>query len=165
MKTKTILMKRSSAEDQMTKYPKMPNATSLEYGELAVNYAVGRETISLRNSDNGLATFTNEVLISPSGTPSYPDSTLAKIIIDESVDPVTVDVYTQEQVDGKVDALNQKDTDLQNAIDDKVLRGSEAAPAQTAILIDETESPEYLVYTRAEVDSMFAKLKADNHLA
>lgn len=32
--------------------PKLPTAEQIEYGEIAINYATGKETISLKNSDN-----------------------------------------------------------------------------------------------------------------
>lgn len=38
-------------------YPKIPNPDKLRYGEIAVNYADGLETISLKNSSNGVTVF------------------------------------------------------------------------------------------------------------
>lgn len=38
-------------------YPKIPAVNALEYGEIAVNYAEGLETISLKNSNNSVVTF------------------------------------------------------------------------------------------------------------
>lgn len=38
-------------------YPKLPQPENLKYGEIAVNYAKGLETISLKNSNNGITTF------------------------------------------------------------------------------------------------------------
>ena len=38
--------------------PKLPDPSKLEYGEIAVNYAEGAETISLKNSNNQITTFT-----------------------------------------------------------------------------------------------------------
>lgn len=37
--------------------PKLPNPARLEYGEIAINYALGNETISLKNSSNTITTF------------------------------------------------------------------------------------------------------------
>lgn len=37
--------------------PKLPNPERLDYGEIAVNYAVDNETISVKNSNNGITTF------------------------------------------------------------------------------------------------------------
>lgn len=39
-------------------YPKLPTTSTLDYGELAINYANGFETISLKNSENNVVTFT-----------------------------------------------------------------------------------------------------------
>lgn len=44
-----VLHKRSNQVDNETGYPKLPDAEILEYGELAVNYREGMETISLKN--------------------------------------------------------------------------------------------------------------------
>ena len=49
---KTIQLKRSSALNAEGNGPKLPTVEQLEYGEIAINYAVGHETISLKNSDN-----------------------------------------------------------------------------------------------------------------
>lgn len=38
--------------------PKLPDPSKLNYGEIAVNYADGVETISLKNSNNQIKTFT-----------------------------------------------------------------------------------------------------------
>lgn len=38
--------------------PKLPDPSKLKYGEIAVNYADGVETISLKNSNNQIKTFT-----------------------------------------------------------------------------------------------------------
>lgn len=37
--------------------PKLPLAENIEYGEIAVNYAAGSETVSLKNSNNDIITF------------------------------------------------------------------------------------------------------------
>lgn len=42
---------------QPSGYPKIPRPDQLRYGEMAVNYAKGLETISLKNSDNTITTF------------------------------------------------------------------------------------------------------------
>lgn len=37
--------------------PKLPTSEQIEYGEIAVNYAKGYETLSIKNSDNEIKTF------------------------------------------------------------------------------------------------------------
>lgn len=39
--------------------PKLPSADRIEYGELAINFAKDNETISLKNSDNEIVTFSS----------------------------------------------------------------------------------------------------------
>jgi hypothetical protein len=43
--------------------PKLPSVDRIEYGELAVNFAKGKETISLKNSDDEIVTFSSDVTI------------------------------------------------------------------------------------------------------
>jgi hypothetical protein len=40
--------------------PKLPTAAQLELGELAINFADGYETLSIKNSNNEIVTFTND---------------------------------------------------------------------------------------------------------
>ena len=52
---KTILNKRSSAvNDNGT--PKIPTSEQLQYGEIAINYADGVETLSIKNSNDNIVT-------------------------------------------------------------------------------------------------------------
>lgn len=50
-----LIHKRSSqvVENQ----PKLPTSEQIEYGEIAVNYSKGYETLSIKNSDNEIKTF------------------------------------------------------------------------------------------------------------
>lgn len=54
--SKKILLKRSSAVTDEGS-AKLPEASDLRYGELALNYASGYETLSLKNSDNEIIGF------------------------------------------------------------------------------------------------------------
>ena len=40
--------------------PKLPTSSQIEYGELAVNYARGKETISLKNANNEIVAFSSD---------------------------------------------------------------------------------------------------------
>lgn len=44
-------------------HPKLPTSSQIEYGEIAVNYAAGYETLSIRNTEDGIATFSSDSLI------------------------------------------------------------------------------------------------------
>lgn len=48
---KTLLLKRSSVVDAETNSAKSPSSDQLEFGELALNYASGYETLFVKNSD------------------------------------------------------------------------------------------------------------------
>lgn len=53
-----IIHKNSSA--LVDDNPKLPTSGQLEYGEIAVNYAKDKETISLKNSNNEIVTFSSD---------------------------------------------------------------------------------------------------------
>lgn len=53
-----IIHKNSSA--LIDGNPKLPTSGQLEYGEIAINYAKDKETISLKNSNNEIVTFTSD---------------------------------------------------------------------------------------------------------
>lgn len=50
---KTIQLKRSSALNAEGNGPKLPTVEQLKHGEIAINFAKGYETISLKNNGNG----------------------------------------------------------------------------------------------------------------
>ena len=56
--TKKVLHKRSVAVEN--ELPKLPTSSQLEYGELAINYADGYETISIKNNNNEIVTFSSD---------------------------------------------------------------------------------------------------------
>ncbi len=43
--------------------PKLPSASTIEYGEIAINYAEGYETLSIKNSNNEIATFSSDNVV------------------------------------------------------------------------------------------------------
>jgi len=55
---KSISHKKSSIVENGG--PKLPTAAQLELGELAINFADGYETLSIKNSNNEIVTFTND---------------------------------------------------------------------------------------------------------
>lgn len=56
--------------------PKLPLPSDIEYGELAINYADGYETISIKNSNNEIVTFPN------SNTIEQAEETIAQALSD-----------------------------------------------------------------------------------
>jgi hypothetical protein len=55
---KSISHKKSSIVENGL--PKLPTAAQLELGELAINFADGYETLSIKNNNNEIVTFTND---------------------------------------------------------------------------------------------------------
>ena len=54
-----ILLKRSNVVDSSGN-PKLPDASAMSYGEIAVNYAAGAETLSIKNSSDEIVTFSSD---------------------------------------------------------------------------------------------------------
>lgn len=62
LKIRSLQHKRSSVvNDDNT--PKLPTAGQLVYGEIAINYAKDYETLSIRNSDDAVVTFSSDSII------------------------------------------------------------------------------------------------------
>lgn len=141
--------------------PKLPTADQIAYGEIAINYADGYETFSIKNSNDEIVTFGNEVEV---GSTTPLSGSNIEIFIDESIDPLEVEVYTKSEIDTKTEALETVDTTLQENIDEKVMKRADSVDTTSAILVDEDESPTYEVYTKEQVDAIIAKLKEDNNL-
>lgn len=57
----TVYHKRSSVVTGNS--PKLPSSNQIEYGEIAINYADGYETISIKNSSNNIAVFKDKKYI------------------------------------------------------------------------------------------------------
>lgn len=86
------------------------------------------------------------------------------ILIDETVEGQEVEIYTKADVNGLVSTLEKADSDLQDEVKKKIVVGTEAKNEEGVILIDESDDTTVAVYTKAEVDAIIAKLKADNNL-
>lgn len=99
--------------------PKLPLAGELLYGELAINYHKGTETVSLKNDQDEIVLFHDEVEIS-SGTPKVN----TEIWIDTG-DKTVTEVYTKQQIDSQMSSItnslseiNAKDAEQDERLDD-----------------------------------------------
>jgi hypothetical protein len=88
--------------------PKLPIASDLVYGELAINYHKGTETVSLKNDNDELVLFHDEVEIS-SGTPKVN----TEIWIDTG-DKTVTEVYTKEQIDSQMSGVTTDITSIKS---------------------------------------------------
>jgi len=142
--------------------PKLPTSEQIELGEIAVNYADGHETLAIKNSNGDVVSFSNDqtiidyvdskddVMIKYSGDPDPSVGSPIEIFIDDTVEPAEVDVYTQKQVDDKIDG---------------VVQVNESGDTLTAtVVVDETVNLDVEFYTKAQVDAIIQKLKDDNNL-
>ena len=105
--------------------PKLPSVDSLLYGELAINYHKGTETVSLKNDNDELVLFHDEVEIS-SGTPKIN----TEIWIDLGDSAVT-EVYTKEQIDSQMSGVTNDITSIKttNQTQDSRLQALEGKDA------------------------------------
>ena len=146
--------------------PQLPSPSALVEGEIAINYAEDYETLAIKNSNSDIVTFSNdkiimdyvdekavdEVSIKYSGDPDPSSASTIEIFIDDTVDPKEVDVYTQEQVDDKIESVAQ------------VNESGGTLTIQATLVVDENTTAEVEVYSKAQVDAIIQKLKNDNHL-
>ena len=86
--------------------PKLPSAGGISYGELAINYHKGTETISLKNDENEIVLFHDEVEIG-SGEPKVN----TEIWIDLS-DSGTTEIYTKQQIDSQMSGITNDITSI-----------------------------------------------------
>lgn len=138
--------------------PKLPEASALIEGEIAVNYAKGYETLSIKNSSGDIATFSCdatiqntinssvdskitdaiEVLIGD-GTDEIPQN--IKLYVDTAT-TISDEIYTKEQIDEKISAA----TDVYVGDTEP----AEGSPYQ--IYISTEESPMVEVYSKNQTD-------------
>jgi len=174
---------RSKVVELNSGQPKLPLASELQYGELAINYHKGTETVSFKNDENEIVLFHDEVEIS-SGQPKVN----TEIWIDTSDKSVT-EVYNKEQIDSQMSGINNdiasvnsKNTEQDSRI--QALEGKDAAHetrlvaveslAKDNIIISDTtpssnntelfvdtsnDGDLYEVYTKAQVNDLIDDLK------
>lgn len=144
--------------------PKLPVAEDLLYGEIAINYHAGTETVSLKNDSNEIVTFHDEVEIT-SGDPKVN----TEIWIDTS-DETSYEVYTKEQMDLTINSLDQRISALESqsggtagddAYEVQIGTSGETISANTKIFIDTDTGSEgnIYVYTKEQVDALIADLQ------
>lgn len=130
---------------------KLPTPESLYWGEIAVNYAKGHETLSIKNESGSVVTFHPDEIQIGTSADTINDNTT--VFIDTDADK-TVLVYTQEQVDSLVSGVT-------NLIDEDIIIDSETPTSvNTELWVDTTNDGDpYDVYTKAQVDSFVAELQ------
>lgn len=157
--------------------PKLPTIDQILLGEIGINYANGYERMSIKNDANEIVEFVSKEYVDTSagqaaevkevqigGTTPSGENTI-DIFVDTSIDPISVDVYSKQQIDAKVEALQEEDGDIHEKIDNMIVIGENPTTGtDTEIIIDTSESPAIAVYTQAQVDAIIQKLKDDNHL-
>ena len=123
-----IIHKNSSA--LVDNNPKLPTSGQLEYGEIAINYAKDKETISLKNSNNEIVTFTsdkkldnyvtvsdfdeNELIVSA----ALNDLEESKADKDDLTD-LNNNVYTKEEIDNDHLVISSSLNDLNTRLNTK----------------------------------------------
>lgn len=117
--------------------PKLPDAERIEYGEIAVNYAEGYETLSIKNSNDDVVTFSS-------------DDAIKKIIIDNEkvVANALLDVQKtiqkdiQERIEDNEYVVSNALNELEDKIEDIELDGLDERITINKEAIDELKDTE-----------------------
>ena len=100
MKRVTI-HKRSSVANQMP--------SSLEYGEIAVNYSANNEFLSIKNSSNSMVIFPSSGLIT---------TAINNAVNNETYRAQSAETILENSITNEASARSSKDTELENAINE-----------------------------------------------
>lgn len=95
-----IIHKRSSVVTE-NGMPKIPTPDQLEYGEIAINYAAGKETLSIKNTDN-------EILSLP----------FKKVIVDQALSDVSTNAVSNKVVSTAIEGIEDAVANKQDTISD-----------------------------------------------
>ena len=106
-----IIHKNSSA--LVDNNPKLPTSGQLEYGEIAINYAKDKETISLKNSNNEIVTFTSDKKLDNYVTVSGFDEAI------ENLETQFSNFYTKQEIDDDSLVVASALNDLEESKADK----------------------------------------------
>ena len=87
--------------------PKIPTAEQMEYGEIAINYAAGKETISLKNSNNEIVAFSPIETVQTTGSSTTAVMSQNAVTVELNKKANKTDVYTKSEVN---DTLNNYST-------------------------------------------------------
>ena len=123
-----IVHKNSSA--LVDNNPKLPTSGQLEYGEIAINYAKDKETISLKNSNNEIVTFTSDKKLDNYVTVSdFDDDSLVVASALNDLEEKKADkddltnlinnVYTKEEIDNNHLVISSSLNDLNTRLNTK----------------------------------------------
>lgn len=148
------------------------NATTLSEADSLLDGAIKNVSDDLINSVNEINTEIENIISSVTESAnevyigeSTPTMNSIELFIDESIDPISVEVYSKEEVDTKVNALNNIDSTLTSSLNSKITYGDNKDESlSTDLYVDTSANDSIEVYTRAQVDAIIAKLKADNNL-
>lgn len=137
------------------------DAESLVDADIKLDSALHELENSLGSLSGTIISSSDEVWVG-TGEPTIES---IEIFVDESVDPLSVDVYSKAEVDATVESLQNSDTALTQSVNEKVVYGADENNAMTTnLFVDTSASDSVEVYTKAQVDAIIAKLKLDNNL-
>lgn len=97
--------------------PKLPTSSQIEYGELAINYAKGNETIAMKNSNNEIVTFGSNFV-------SQEDFEEVEFVVASTFSYIQGEIEDiGERIESIEDDIDEKIEDLTNEIidDEKVI--------------------------------------------
>ena len=155
--------------------PKIPTAEQMEYGEIAINYAAGNETISLKNSNNEIVAFSPIETVQTTGGSTTAVMSQNAVTVELNKKANTTDVYTKsevnntlnnyststevtQQITAAVKGKADKATTLAGygITDAKIEGGTITLGSQTITPLTEATAGDYI--TSKEVDAKIAAL-------
>lgn len=144
----SVKLKRSSVVSGGS--PKLPTAAQLEVGEMAINFAEGYETLSTKNSNNGIATFSSDGVLDK----KY----IASGAVVSALSAISVTIEDNEYVIAQ--AFNEQDERISELEDAGFITGFTETDPTVPAWAKATNKPSY---TASEVGAM-ATSERSNYL-
>lgn len=138
-----IIHKRSSVVTE-NGTPKIPTSDHLEYGEIAINYASGVETLSMKNADNEIVTLP-----------------FKSVIVDQEISAESTNAVSNKAVTTVINEVEEVVAGALTDLDERVLT-LEAKPSVTKVS-DLVNDLEYV--TSSEINERFNLMSSSTELS
>lgn len=89
------LLHKKSLQVEGSNQPKLPTPEQIEYGEIAVNYGDGVETLSIKNSSNNITTFSSDAIIDAKVEKAKASAT-TKLEVEDGTQQIALNESTNE---------------------------------------------------------------------
>lgn len=151
-KQRNIVMNLRS-KDVINGKPKLPTAEQLNFGEIAVNYAKGNETLSIKNDDNQIVEFSNKVSFDYTKT-VYPEP-FEKNVSDNNLHIEKGDQLNSvvtKKIESTISSLTKEIIDNEEttfAVVQKIAEGAGLIQTDGEVVYTPKEDAEYISQTKS----------------